>query len=210
MNEKIGCIFDADGVLVDSVYRTHKAIAFVCRQIGVTPPTYEEMLCTLGAPYDEYWHSIGVTASKEQVSKWYHEAAEHSSCELYPDVLGVIRHLGNHCGIHLGVVTANHHENIDAVFKKGGITKELIPYRACHQQNKVIAIKKFCRLYALEPSNVFFVGDLRSDMRDGRIAKVRCIGITRGGGHAHVLRKAGAERCIEHLDELFPVLGIRD
>ena len=206
MEERIGLLFDVDGVLVDSLHHTYRAITFVCDKVGVTPPTFEMMQCTMGAPYHEFWHSIGVRAPQEEVSLWYHQAANHRESELFPDAREALEHLGNHCSMPLGIVTANYEGVVEEIFARGGIAPDLIQYRACDQQEKVAALREFRRIYELSPIEAFFVGDLHSDMRDGRIAGVRCIGMTRGGSHASVLRAAGAEHCVTDFAELLDYL----
>ena len=109
-------------------------------------------------------------------------------------------------GAIVGIVSAQGGEIVRKLCVSAGID-QYVSYLVGHAQNKVGPIKSFCRVNKISRRNVWFVGDFPSDMRDGKKARVRRVGITRGNPVGDLLIKAGAQACIKHLRELPRAIG---
>lgn len=167
----------------------------------VTPPTYRQFLRTFHAPYEACYRRLGVTASPDEIWQWYEEATLESEAEVFPDVLPVLDHLTTEFNVVSGIITARSAAPVRKKCEEAGIANHL-SFLIGGVPDKVPSLMNVCKTTGIDPGRMWFVGDTISDMRDGRIAGVRCVGITRGNQVADVLLEAGAEVCIENLDEL--------
>lgn len=197
-----GVIFDYDGVVSDSLRTAHLGVSNVFVMCGIAPPTYTEFLRTFKAPYLDSYQEWGITASRERISEWYHEAAKHDETQLFNDVEDTVKHLTCVHNAYLGIITAQR-EAIVVEQCEAANLKKLLGFLAPITENKVPAIQKFCEMNQLKPEDVWFIGDFSSDIRDGKIAGVHTVGITRGNPTRDILANAGAEILITNLSE-FP------
>lgn len=204
----LGFLFDWDGVLCDSLKEAHKGVRYVCKQSGVPELSFNAFLRTFHAPYLPRYRALGVNASREQISRWYHEGAKHEDGRLFPDVVEILDHIvGRHRAV-VGIITAQRHEIVHNICSHAGVFHH-IAYLVGRTENKTGAIYLFCRDTGLALEDTYFFGDMSSDMRDAKSAGVRRIGITRGNPVSDLLFEAGAEMCIKNLGEIPPVVCCR-
>jgi phosphoglycolate phosphatase len=110
---------------------------------------------------------------------------------------------------HIGIVTYNSSDivratlsasqNIDLerMFSSIHGTEEMMP-----GETKTDMLKLITERYAVEPSQIIYVGDTAKDMVEAKAAGVRAIGITTGMHSESELIEGGADKVIKKLDEL--------
>lgn len=202
-------LFDFDGVISDSIAGAHRGICKVCRESGVPEITLVQFVRTFHAPYLEKYRALGITASYEQISAWYHSEAKHEDAPIFSDVVETLDHLAEHRAV-VGIISAQCAEIVRRICQFYGIHLH-IQFLIGRAEDKVAALNQFCKDFWYIPRRkVFFVGDFVSDMRDARLAGVHGIGITRGHPTRDVLLAAGAEVCIDHLTDLPAVTCCRE
>ncbi len=123
-----------------------------------------------------------------------------AAINIFPDTLGFLDQLRG-LGVRRGLITAHPRESAEKYCKATGIA-DYFEYIVTDAESKVTAIKEFCEQYSLSPHNVWYVGDMNSDIRDAKAAGVRSIGIVRNHSIREQLEAAGADHCLETLHEV--------
>lgn len=197
-------LFDYDGTLLDSIEENYKGVCNVFRMSGIPEPTFTVFFTRCLPPFTPFYRDHGVTASPEEISKWYFQAARNGTRPFFPDVAEVLKVL---CAqdVVMGIISAHwQHEVMERCNRENLLNCfQSIVGRAW---NKVEAIHNFCSQHDMTPSGALYVGDTISDMRDAKEAGVVAVGITRGRDTSELLRQAGADHCISDLHELLTLL----
>lgn len=198
-----GVVFDCDGCLVDSMHKVYRGVTNVFRESGLTPPTKEQFDRTFYNPWLDWFAASGITASGEQIETWYKAGTEFGFCGLFPDAIVLLKHLA-HRQIPMAVVSgAPSHP----------LRENLIANNADHffrfilgdSSVKTDPIIKFMDGTGLPPNKVVMIGDVLSDIRDGKRAGVWTIGIARSDASRAALIDAHADRVVSSLEELLEV-----
>ncbi|MDP3710622.1 MAG: HAD family hydrolase [bacterium] len=198
-------LFDYDGVLVDSLELNHKGTCAVLRAAGVKEITFEEFCRDYEAPYMDFYRALGIKASREEIKSWYLEEVfkypDPSPMEGAAEVLINLSEMG----LVLGIVSTHNSKHLFRQLKKDGLASF---FRSVvgDQEIKSTAISFFCGWSGFQPSEVLFVGDLPSDIRDGNIAGVVTIFFK---GKFGVPLKYPADYCIENLTEIATIVEQR-
>lgn len=199
-------VFDVDGTLVNSIRQLYRSTARIFRLCRLPKPSFREYCAEFGAPYMDFYRRRGVRASDEQIWQWHNEKMATFVPDLFDDVSPVLELL-HKTRFPLGVVSGQRTVVLQTLFQQYRID-HLFSYVRGDQEDKVPALRRFCRSHRLCPSSVWYVGDFVSDMVHARQAGLCPIGITRGNHTIRVLKRAGARRCITHLSELLPLLKV--
>ncbi len=199
-------VFDVDGTLVNNARRLYRSTARIFRLCGLPEPSFREYCAEFGAPYMNFYRKRGVKVSDNQIWVWYNEHMDAFTHDLFSDVSSVLELLHrNH--FFLGVVSGQRTAVLQALFQRYRI-EHFFTHVQGEQEDKVPALRRFCRAHQLTPSAVWYVGDFVSDMMHAKEAGLCPIGITRGNNTVRVLKRAGAKRCITHLSDLLPLVNV--
>lgn len=165
-------LLDFDGVILDSMEPTYQGCCAVFKACEMAPPTREEFCATYDLPWIDYYRRTGVHADAEDIKRIFYAEIKKHKTALFPgarEVLKVLRE--NH--ILLGIVSAREIKNLLSELKKEKLFG-LFDFVA-EAEHKDEETLKFCRAFYLDPSEVLFVGDLSSDIRDGNKAGARTV-----------------------------------
>jgi len=206
--KKVAVLFDLDGTLRNSMQLGHEAVCHVFREHNLAPPSYADLCKYLRAPFESFYHMFGVKSTRAEIDVSFRKhARKHNTAPgLFPDSKRVLQTMYEK-GIVLGIVSARENDLVSKFCEEFEILQYL-SYVLGGSECKIAGIKKFLTEFNLEGDRVLYVGDFCCDIYDALNAGVGAVGITRGCPTREVLLEAGADHCIDHLDELFPLLGI--
>jgi len=172
MRHRIRAVFfDYDGTLIDSIPEIHRGVCRVLVASGREPVTFSDFLLTFKAPWMEWYRARGVTLSSDEITDVYFGEMQSDDSPYFPGVRTVIEKLRGR-SIQVGVVSAHYEDRVRArVIAKDALFSELEPVVGLAHR-KADAIRKLCETHGLLPEETLYVGDLASDVRDGREAGV--------------------------------------
>ncbi len=177
-------LFDWDGVLYDGTHNIGLSALETCREFGVEV-SMEYYVENYTQPWWKFYERLGIPAATEEERRAIHDtyARIHANrrhlSEVYPEVAETLRALATR-RVHLGIVSAGKLDNIKLKLAEKGLLElfdEQHLVGEAHQ--KAEAIKAFCEKNALSPERVLMVGDLPSDLEDGRAAGVKVAAVAR-------------------------------
>lgn len=205
-------LFDFDGTLVDSLPTIMTAFARVRDALGLSY-RLEEARALVGVPLVDIGEQLmgpghGQTFM-ETYSNIYAECCREG-VGFFPGMAAVVRELRQR-GLKTAIVTSKRREsaaqNLRAI---GGVDlfDLLWPYEE-HPRPKPYPDPVITALAQLDvaPADAAMVGDADFDIRAGRTAGVRTIGVTWGAGSRASLEEAGATYLVDTVEELRLLLG---
>ncbi|PIQ69100.1 MAG: hypothetical protein COV91_00645 [Candidatus Taylorbacteria bacterium CG11_big_fil_rev_8_21_14_0_20_46_11] len=194
-------LFDNDGTLLNSLPEAYRATCTVLAEAGCTSPSFQEYLRYCHPPFPEFYKRYGLDESDEVIWARFLKVANFDTAELFPDTLNVLGRLSSN-GRVLGLVSAQLQDILDRLCTQHAVTPFFKAGVVAVKNAKDEAILTMCTQAGVDPSRACYVGDHASDMKAARKAGVKAIGITRGNETEAVLREAGADVIITHLEEL--------
>lgn len=197
-------LFDWDGVAVDSMPEVYKGSSAILRNSGLLPPTYDEFADEYEAPYLDYYRGKGVTASDAEIRGWYFAEADSSASLMFPDFLVVVKELYDR-GVFLGIVSAHLADKIEERLGQEHL-RGFFGTVVGRADVKDRAIADICRRFCLFPRRVAFVGDLVSDIRDGKKAGVVTVAFTQNPNPRSRLLRAEPNHVITRHSELLKLV----
>jgi HAD superfamily hydrolase (TIGR01549 family) len=208
MGRDIGIFWDWDGVNFDSINAIHKAVSAVFMRDGKEPPTFEEFYIAYDVPWLDYYRAQGIKAPVEKIVEWYYPELSkyYHKCELFEAAVDVLLTLARCSDVITGIISGSPRESIENALTKADLTG-IFHFIDGETFVKDEAISMRRQEFDLQPYEVYFVGDLPADMRDGKKAGVNTIGFT-GSIYARdrLLFDAGADDCIYEHAELLQFL----
>jgi len=200
-------LFDFDGTLIDASNVICTCFNRTLARQGLGPLDPEEIRSRIGKPLRDMFLPFSDEADLEQLIRGYRESFHELSpgkSSLIPGVRELLTRMDN--GILLGVVTSR---------TARGARQILEEFQLLEKFTVLIGIEDVTRgkphpeglLKALSRMNVSsdraaFIGDTVFDIEAGRKAGTFTIGVTTGYHTREELIDAGADRVIEHLNEL--------
>jgi phosphoglycolate phosphatase len=212
----IGIIFDLDGTLLDTLEDIAGAVDHALSEFGL--PNH---------PLDRYRDFIGngfatliqralpmgiakeVEAQVQEVARQQYSQGWKNRTRLYPGVGDLLNTLKSR-PICLGILSNKpHHFTLETVshFLGDGSfdpiygEREGVPRKPAPLVPLAIAAQ-----WQLSPQEIFLVGDSEVDMMTAAAAGMRGIGVTWGFRPPEMLVQHGAQRLIDHPDELLDLL----
>jgi HAD superfamily hydrolase (TIGR01549 family) len=166
-------LWDWDGVIFDSDRE-------IWRATGVALAHYDAQV----EPYEIFRHrksnhlsryiDYGVPESaKEELGRIFFEHYDISRCGLMKGVREILLHLQN-TSVPCGIVSAHQTEEILLKLSQFGAAHHFqhVIGAAWHKQQALIDV---CDKFEVSPENVLFVGDMLSDVLDGKAAGVTTV-----------------------------------
>jgi pyrophosphatase PpaX len=181
-----GVCFDIDGTLADTLPVVYSAFQHVTQQF--LGRTYgEEEIARLFGPSEE-----GIIRRLLPSDRWddgikaFHVAYEeaHASCKTPYEGIDVALVLLKKKGVLLAVATGKGAISANLSLEKAGLMRyfDLIEYGSVSRRNKVSALKRILRNWGLNPSELAYLGDSPSDMRDAKNVGAIALGAGWGNG----------------------------
>jgi pyrophosphatase PpaX len=178
--------FDLDGTLADTLLVVYSAFQHVTQQF--LGRTYgEEEIARLFGPSEE-----GIIRRLLPSNQWddgikafrvaYEKA--HASCKTPYEGIDAALVLLKKKSVLLAVATGKGAFSANLSLEKLGLMRyfDLIEYGSVSRRNKVSALKRLLRNWGLNPSELAYLGDSPSDMRDAKNVGVIALGAGWGNG----------------------------
>ncbi|MFH1621138.1 MAG: HAD family hydrolase [Patescibacteria group bacterium] len=175
MSKRVGAVlYDWDGVVQDTMPAIHAASCIVFETVGLTPPCLRYFCRTLRAPFEDWFREHGVvTITEEERHRIYQAALQKDDSPLLlgaHETLVALKGLG----LKQGIVSGSSVENLWRMFEKHGLSKYLDLFFG-GSENKVQPLSRACKILGFKSYQVLYVGDLASDIRDGKQAGLKTV-----------------------------------
>ncbi|MFA4872029.1 MAG: HAD family hydrolase [Patescibacteria group bacterium] len=189
-----GIIFDWDGVMLDSIKIVYSGMRAVFNHFGVKPPSLTNFHKNYRQPFSHYYKKFGINADDAELRRIYFLAADTGRAEIFPEFKEILSAL-KFLNLPVAIISSHPRDLIIKRLERDNLEKEFAVIVGL-AFDKVEPILDVCSCFGAKPEEVIFVGDMLSDMRDGKNAEVCAVGFDGGYGHYRALIKAGAEHCI--------------
>ncbi len=196
-------IWDLDGTIIDSREIIQTAMERAFEACGHRPPRYEETRHTIGIGLVEAMAELAPDLDPRDhaaLGEAYRSAflalrTEGRGFEpLYPGAAETVKRLAE-AGWLLGIATGKARRGVDAFFEQHGLQ----PYfdtAWCADDGpgkpSPFMVQAGMDALGVDAAATVMIGDAVHDMRMGRSAGVRTVGVSWGFGEAHELEAAGA------------------
>lgn len=197
-------IFDVDGTLVDSRQIIQGAMERTFLEHGLTPPRYEQTRTVVGLGLLEACAVLAPGLSGQDLTAFvetYRTAfvkirAEGEGFEpLYDGARETVERLAND-GWLLAIATGKSRQGVDAFYEQHGM-KDLFDTAWCADDGPGKPNPFMCEqamaAIGVEPQHSLIIGDAVHDIRMGRSAGIRTLGVSWGFGEASELEAVGAD-----------------
>lgn len=194
-------VWDFDGVIFDSEEAAWRATNAVRAKHGLQPEVRE---IHRHRPTNRSWWYIerGIPLEPKECQKLWLEHYDNSSCGLVDGALELLG-LFQSCGIPSAIVSAHRGYDIQAKLEKFGIVDHFAHVLG-DTWDKKENLLKVCGHLGVSPANALFVGDLLSDVEDGKTAGLTTV-LFAPADSPHAPE---AHHHITHLGELIPLLDL--
>jgi len=209
--DSLAGLFDLDGVVLDSISSIFMATRDVLSESGVPfarLPSLQSFLSHFSMPGYHYYRGFGVTVSDEELDRQFLRVFPfyEAIVEPYPGMPQTIEKLRSQ-GVMTAIVSSGSLERVEQRLAQFGL-RGLFDAVYAGAANKTASIKDCCQRFGCAPEQTFFIGDIQSDMRDGRAAGVVPIGFAAGYPFMMpVLQAAGAHLCVHEPEELLAAIS---
>ncbi|MBI2100741.1 MAG: HAD hydrolase-like protein [Candidatus Vogelbacteria bacterium] len=209
-NNGAAVLFDLDGVVIDSIWSIWMATRDLLEEAGVPfarLPDFRSFLSSFSMPGHHYYRNYGVMASFEELARRFLQIIPlyEAIVEPYSGMPQTIETLRSR-GVRTAIVSAGNPERVEQKLARFGL-RGLFDAVYADPAGKTASIKDCCAQFNCAPQRTFFVGDLQSDMRDGRAAGVISLGFVADYPFmVPVLTRAGAAVCFREPAELLKLV----
>ncbi|MDZ4677415.1 MAG: HAD-IA family hydrolase [Oligoflexia bacterium] len=208
-------IFDLDGTLVDSAQDIMDAANKAIGHYGKEPFTFEAIKKFIGDGRKHFIQGISGDrqADPEFVKEVFDRFSNHyeemllQSTVFYPGALNFLNEFLKESHKKIGVVTNKEERQARLIIKGLGVPEERFVqiYGADTFEVKKPHPKpllEMMKLAQVKPEETVMIGDSRQDIEAARAAGTHFIGVTFGYNTIDNLKSHGAEKFIDHFDEL--------
>lgn len=165
-------LWDFDGVIFDSDKEAWRAGGALLAHHGLEMEPYERFRHRASNHWQWYFER-GVPWSTEECRTFFYAHYDLSGCGLVAGVREILPHLRDR-DVSCGIVSAHHTDDIITKLEKFGIA-EHFPHVAGDAYHKKEALEEACKALGVECAEALFVGDMLSDVADGKAAGVATV-----------------------------------
>ncbi len=194
-------VWDFDGVIFDSEEAAWRATNAVRAKHGLQPEARE---VHRHRPTNRSWWYIerGIPLSAEECGKSWREHYDTSLCSLVEGALELLSHLQAY-EMPSAIVSANRKHDVHAKLEQFGVAS-YFAHVFGDSWSKKDNLLQVCAHFGVAPADALFVGDLLSDVEDGRAAGLTTVLLAPADSpHA-----PEAHHHITHLKHLVPLLAL--
>ena len=197
------CLFDLDGVIIDSRKNMEKSWAAVQAVFDIKVP-FDQYFEQVGRPFDEIMEIIGLHKLAQPIKKVYDTA---SACRLdmiepYEGCIETIQSIKKQ-GKRIGVVTSKSQDRTLEIIKQFGVLFDVIECpngRGRGKPNPDPILRAIIKCQS-DPAETIYVGDMEVDYEAAKRAGVRYIHVEWGyGEYDHeMIRIAKPDELLKHI-----------
>ncbi|MCX6713201.1 MAG: HAD family hydrolase [Candidatus Vogelbacteria bacterium] len=202
-------VWDYDGTLVDSLPRHYAALKVIFGRAGAKIPPLKTMCQWWYMPAGERFQALGVHTPEREIWPLYDRLLGDRMYQIFLGVREALSGLRRRNIPSFVITAAPYPDHVQDCLAKHSLLS-LISDLYCDRENKVKDLADVADRLEIEKRHVMFVGDMISDIADGRTAGVRTIGFDGGYGGRQVLLGAGAEDIIDTPTEIFRLIDLLD
>lgn len=202
--KKLICL-DFDGVIIDSLDRLVHVAQTAQARLGVgRVPTKRDFQTVYDLSHHGFAEHIGIAAEHHPAWEREIESAMHEIENLSAPFSGideVLRHLQQLAP--LCVISSNfRHQVLSALstYKIAGLIS--LFFGSDDVGNKAVKLAAACAHFQVEPHHTVFIGDSRSDIRHGKQAGVRTVGVTWGYQSEETLARENPDLLVRRVSDL--------
>ena len=201
--------FDYDGVLVDSFDQLLTAFQQTSADTGLgRPPTRNDFRTIKDLNAAGLAALLGVpTRHIERYTNRTHALLEADGYEpcMFPGIPDLLRTLSG--GHTIVIVTSNYEHLVREGLVRNGVDECVsLVLDARQPGSKTDKIRHAMERFHVSPGGAFMIGDTRGDIRHGRSAGVRTVGVTWGYQARMTLAEEGADFIVDSPGELLRLL----
>ena len=194
-------IFDMDGTLVDSRAVIQTAMQRAFRQLGLTPPPYDQIRQTIGLSLDVAMRQLApdhddIPELVETYKTTFiaHRAEADFNEPLYAGAMQTLERLANDNWL-IAMATGKRHAGIRAVFKTHALAQYFDTIWCAEDgpgKPHPFMCEQAMKAVGAAPHQSLIIGDAIFDIQMGRKAGIHTLGVSWGFGESHELATAGA------------------
>lgn len=216
-------IFDLDGTLVDSAGIYFKLMEEVCSRLEIPVPSREELLERARVAKGDLKKLLPdkLRGKKDSVINKALMMIRQLFPEMFKDNVRIIPGAGellrclNETGGKIGIVTSTHQRSLDTKLiplKKAGVVN-LIGSIICIEDVPEFKpasdpLIECARRLAVQPEKSVYVGDSYVDIRAGKAARMKTVGVLTGMDSYETLKRENPDAILESVAQLLDVVEI--
>ncbi len=211
-------LFDCDGTLVDSQHVIVEAMRRAFTRAGLLVPPRADVLSIVGLSLVEAMRALGKDAPDfpaEALADLYRNAFHELRAEagfvepLFPGIKAALDRLSARADVVLGIATGKSQRGVAAVLRHHGLEGRFLTIQTADDapsKPHPAMVLQAAAATGIAPEAAMLIGDTSFDMVMARAAGARAIGVTWGYHPAEHLVEAGAERLVDHAEDLLPAM----
>jgi len=208
MERTHGLIFDFDGTIADSLFMILSTVNRLSSELGVhsIPEGGKELWREKGAK--EVLHELGIPIWRVPfiMRRVREELALHMErVNPIPGVVPVLEEL-HRAGMPLGILTSNSVPNVEEFLRRHTIDFFDYIYSENRLFGKGKILRHLLKKKALDPHQVFYVGDETRDVEAAKKSDVPVIAVTWGFNSEAALRKHSPDYIVRAPQDLLPLV----
>lgn len=196
--------FDFDGTLLDSIPFIHKAIRRIFHEAGIHEYSIQHYYRHSYLHLGDYLRRFGVRMPAVEFFRLYDEEMRWVNPDLFRDTVFVLKELRAR-DIRLALISANFRNVVINKLEIEGIA-DFFDLIECPIESKREALRRFCDCYDFKRKEVFFVGDMQSDIREGRAARIPTVGLISPHDQDQSILRAQPNYSVNTLTEILSLL----
>lgn len=201
--------FDYDGVIVDSLPRLTRLVAEAAESLKLGRlPTEDDFRVLENVTFPSMATHLGVPDGK--IAEFSDKVLELQKLdETYPDMFPRIKDviLTLLTDNQLFIATASLEAELRKVFLLNGLGDKIdLIFDGADPRPKAEKIVDAFKRFNVRPEETYFVGDARSDIRNGKCAGVKTVAVTWGFHSRDALTQEQPDFIVDSPDELLKVL----
>ncbi len=196
--------FDFDGTLCDSIPAVHCAIRHILREAKIFEYPLTHYYRHSNQRILPYLRLCGVELSDARIFELYREEMHGVYASLFPETRMALEELQNR-DIKLGLISANFADEVTRRLEAEHI-QDYFDLIECRIEQKRNALKRFAHNFNFKRKEILFVGDMKSDIIEGRYAGVQTVGFISPHDPKKSILQAKPDFSIEKLTDLLDLL----
>ncbi len=215
MNRIEGVVFDVDGTIIDTFEHIVRAFEVVLPEYGALADR-EAIAAVIGRTLRQCYEVLHPSGDHDVMAARHHEVQQapnmYDLITIYDGFTDVLDTLAD-ASIKSAVLTNRSRISLDLIFSHLGIQDKfdvvVTPQDVTTPKPDPEGLLLVSKKLKLPPASLAIVGDTEIDILAGKKAGVAMtVGVTHGFGSRKSITAAGADKIIDHFDDLPLALGV--